>query len=357
MYIEDFKDYAKHCDLISAPRNVDEKCLNPEEGSCYVTQSAKCLYKGSVLEKQDAPDYEFCRNLCSFNSGCQRWVFHKESKKCELYDSTEQDCNEVFGPPSKSASTCGEGPPPLTTPGPGTTTTLTTGTAEFCESDTVGLFEDKDNCAMYYLCVEGSVTHQTCPDCDKFDTESGYCKQPNLVDCNGRPYNDDCTFTTKGGDCPLDYGYFPLPEDCTDYVICEQGIPEYKVCRQEVDETGVAQQLMYNPDNAQCDWTYRVSCGPRPVCDNSYCQCQYAVPVKPGFECNGLEDPTVISDPFNCQASLICIDGSEVERFSCEGATYYDENIDECVEDESVCGERPICVPAGGDKTSCYCVV
>jgi hypothetical protein len=198
-----------------------------------------------------------------------------------------------------------------------------------------------------------AVVHLPCPDCDKFDIASGYCKQPNTTDCGNRPYDDSCSFTTRGGICPQDFGYFAVSTECKDYVKCESGTPQYMKCANEIDETGQVQQLLYNDDGVMCDWTYRVSCGTRPVCDVAKnCQCQYAVPVTAGEECKGTSGVAIKADPFNCQYKIICVNGALAERPACPDGQYYDGSTDSCIKDEAICGERPICA----DDGSCRCV-
>jgi len=350
MYTEPFKAYADHCDSISAPKTVMTECIeNVQENSCYVTQSSRCLYDGEVLEKSQAVDWKFCKSLCDTNSGCLRWVYYKESQTCEQLNRADQTCKEVFGPPSLSPMECGEAPPQPTTPQP-----TQTPDPENCGADEVKFYEDKDNCMMYYQCINGAVTHLTCPDCDKFDSASGYCKQPQTVDCGNRPYDNSCTFTTRGGLCPQDSGYFPVSTECKDYVKCDGGNPQYMKCGNKVDDNGQVQQLLYNDDGIMCDWVYRVSCGTRPVCDaEKNCQCQFAVPVKAGEECkDNTQGVAIRPDPFNCQNKIICIGEQSSETIPCPAGQYYDPSIDNCIKEEAICGERPICA---ADKT-CRCV-
>jgi len=143
-----FSDYYKDCGAISAPRNVDETCLNPPEDTCYVTQSSRCVYKGTLLESSVADDQEFCRSLCDTEPNCQRWVFYKESKRCERLDSAEQDCQNIFGPPSKTPNSCSQ---PASTPQPGTTTTpqpLPKQCSDYMVLDNANRNERDDRCGM-----------------------------------------------------------------------------------------------------------------------------------------------------------------------------------------------------------------
>jgi len=220
------------------------------------------------------------------------------------------------------------------------------------------------DCMMYYQCVEGSVTHQRCPDCDYYDTESKFCKQPTNgeVKCGNRPYDNTCEVTPQDGECPSAYGYFPVAENCKQYKICDNGIARYETCGTQADANGIVQQLLYNGDQIQCDWTYRVGCGSRPVCDTAgNCQCQLSEPVNPNAPCQGVSAIMIIADPFNCQNKLICMDGIVLENDPCPVDQFYEISTDTCKSDESVCNGsdqyRPICVDgASGNKQQCRCV-
>jgi len=366
IYQNTFTDFHDGCGAISGTRNVEGSCLNAQEGTCKVTQSARCRYEnGALLEKLSATDKEMCINLCLVKPDCQRWVFYKEERRCELFSDSHQDCKEVFGPPSITPSFCGS--ELTTTPQPGTTTTTTSGTTPTappgCNSDTEDFFPDEDNCMMYYQCIDGSVTHESCPGCDYFDTETKFCFQPTATtveDCGSRFYDTNCQETTKDGDCPQEYGYFPIAENCKKYKICDNDNPTLVTCQTKVDENGVNQQLLYNGDQVQCDWTYRVRCGTRPVCDGNdeNCQCQDAEPVNPGEVCNGVSGVQIFADPFDCQNKIVCIDGATVANEPCVGNTYYEIATDECVANENVCDvkHRPICVDAGSGKKQCRCL-
>lgn len=363
VYGDPMSYYVDGCDIISAPRNIDETCFNPPEDSCFMTQSSECAHNlGSLLESfvGKSPNKEFCKQQCQIDPKCQRWIFNKQSETCTTLSDATQDCKEEFGPPNKSPQDCGEAPPAPTTQSPDVTTV----TADYCKADTVDFFPDDDDCMSFYQCVEGSVTHPRCPDCDYYDTESKFCKQPinGEVKCGSRPYDNTCKATPHDGECPSDYGYFPVTDNCKQYKICDNGVATYMTCPTQSDNDGIVQQLLYNGDQIQCDWTYRVGCGSRPVCDSAgNCQCQLSVPANPNSPCQGIPGIQIIADPFDCQNQLVCKDGSVLEQIPCPSDQFYEISTASCKSDESVCNGndqyRPICVDGGtGSKQQCRCV-
>merc|ERR1712226_1299010 len=50
--------------------------------------------------------------------------------------------------------------------------------------------EDPANCAMYYLCYKGCVSHKMCDENWLFDTDKKSCELPDQVDCKDRPCED-----------------------------------------------------------------------------------------------------------------------------------------------------------------------
>jgi len=365
-YLQSIQSYIDGCNEISAPRNVDANCFNPQQDTCYMTQSSACQYNfGAVLETlQGNQNIETCQQLCGVDPNCQRWVFYKESSTCTTFSDATQTCKEVFGPPNKTPQQCGKPVPAPTTMDPGPT--VTAGPFS-CTENTVDLFPKKDDCMSYFQCIEGTMTVERCPDCDYFDPVSKYCKQPISGEvekaCDGRPYDNSCVATTKVGDCPFDYGYFPVTENCKQYKKCDDGNAQYMTCPTQTDQDGVVKQLLYNGDQVQCDWTYRVNCGSRPVCDASgNCQCQKSVPgADPNNPCRGVSGIMIIADPFNCQNKFICRDGTQLDKVVCPPDQYYEIRSDSCKSDEAVCNQndqyRPICVDGGsGSKQQCRCV-
>jgi len=108
-YAFPISSYINGCNEISAPRNVDESCLNPQPYSCYVTQSSACRQDmSSILEiYEGSQTQETCRKLCNIGQRCQRWIFYKESESCVHLANADQECDEVFGPPNKTPQECG----------------------------------------------------------------------------------------------------------------------------------------------------------------------------------------------------------------------------------------------------------
>ncbi|XP_023345543.1 uncharacterized protein LOC111714629 [Eurytemora carolleeae] len=203
----------------------------------------------------------------------------------------------------------------------------------------------------------GRVTHMTCSDCYQFDAEHSWCSPPDQVECGARPEDQNCQSTTAPGPCPYPTGYFQDPENCKKYFVCEQGTPKSAVCEVKADSNNINQQLLYNYEVIQCDWPNRVNCAERPICDDNYkhCQCQGAPIVDPEHKCPPGAGAKVLGDPFNCNISLVCIDGTLSTIVNCEKEKpYYDEKRFGCSSDPAVCELRPICSDAPG-VAGCYC--
>merc|ERR1712200_161749 len=312
LYEEKFTDYIHHCAKISGPKNPQGNCIAPSEGTCDVTQSSSCEYDGL-------------------------------------------DCREIFGPKDKLPTDCGEAPATTSRPG----TTITPPGPHNCPVDSeLTVYPDEDECSFFWECYKGVWTHRQCSDCNLFDINTGFCNFPRLVDCGSRPHDENCEVTTAPGDCPLKYGYFPDNDNCMNYVVCDAGKPTFVKCAEKVDESGVTRQLLCNEDVVQCDWTYRVTCGNRPICDRNYqhCQCQNAEEADANNPCSGVVGTQVIGNPFDCSQQLVCMDGILLDTVSCDDGQYYDPSIQNCSPDESVCKDRPVCATGSGGSTTCYCV-
>jgi len=352
LYEEPFSVFIKHCDTRSGPANPKDLCLNPREDTCDVVNSGRCINSGTTLETFSV-GLEDCIALCSINPACKQWIHQKESMHCELLDSTEGKCLEIFGPQSATPQECGEDDISTTTD----SNRPTPPNPIDCPDDSeLTLYPDEDSCREYWECFRGTVTHMKCSNCYKYDAEHAWCVPPEFGDCGSRPDKDpDCHATTAPGPCPYPDGYFKDPDSCDRYYICEHETPTSRKCEAKMDADGVKYQLLYNFDVIQCDWPYRVTCGERPICDAEYknCQCQGASPVDPDHICpaTGIE---IISDPFNCSQYYVCEDGQIVETIPCDKNTYYDENSGQCNPSPSVCNTRPICSTMK-DVYDCHC--
>jgi len=355
LYKEPFYVFTSHCNIRAGPKNPSQKCLSPSEDSCEIVQNSKCIYYGTTLEHFDV-GLEECIALCEINPSCQLWTHNEESKRCELLDSAEASCNEVFGPSSYVPAECGEHVPTTTTdahPSTGPTPPVPID----CPADSaLTLIADQDWCGSYWECFRGTLTRMTCENCYLFDEVNKWCSPPEFVDCGTRPHDENCQATTAPGDCPYPYGYFKDPDDCTKYIICEEGTPRTLTCPKKADENNQIIQLLYNYDAVQCDWPYRVSCEDRPICDENYqnCQCQGAEEADPDQPCPDETGLFIVANPFNCAIYYICESGVLSDTIVCEEGQYFDPGSYSCVASPAICGNRPICSTME-DVNNCKC--
>jgi len=362
LFREPFKVYLGHCNVRTGPLDQDpqnNECLIPEENSCGVQQHENCNLWGTVLETcLDSPNDITCMALCKVNQGegCKYWEWNRESQCCNLYDSADKQCNIAFGPREGTPGDCGQSTdkPPTTTTG----STAKPGTCDIeCPPEGLALFPDCDNCNQFYECYNGVLTSKRCENCYHFDEEKQYCNQVSQVDCGTRPPEEDCHAVTKDGDCPYDWGYFKDVHNCGRYIVCEDGLPDYKSCSNG-SFTG-----LYDYNLEWCNWPEKVDCEDRPICkgdggspdDYHHCQCQGADPA-PDDVCKGSgSTPEVFIDPFNCQHLIVCQNGAMSQEAFCNDGTYGNDQTGNCVaDDSSVCNGRPICRNKKESK-DCYC--
>jgi len=358
LYKEPFNTYISHCNLRSGPKDPTPNCLTPNEDTCDVVNSGKCIYFGTTAETFSV-SREDCIALCSINPDCKLWTHQQEQQHCELLKSPEGSCNEVYGPRSKSPTECGED-------------VVTTTTDPYqptppnpldCPADSeLKFYPDEENCGAYWECYKGRITHMECTNCFRFEltSEHAWCSPPEFVDCGSRPHDDNCQVTTAPGPCPYPDGYFKDSGSCDRYYVCDVSHPVSTQCRSQVDSNGQEYQLLYNYDAVQCDWPYRVSCEDRPICDANYenCQCQDARPADPSNPCAGVTGTEIMGFPFDCSQYIICQDEVLLEKLTCtpgqDPGQYYDESNKQCSDSQAVCKERPVCSQERG-VADCHC--
>merc|ERR1712172_209425 len=143
-------------------------------------------------------------------------------------------------------------------------TTLPDGTT--CPPTGNHLYVDPDHCSRYWECYNGCLNHITCQNDYLFDPVHGWCDFPQNVccgerDCDGRSCNDECG-EGDDFDCPKPSGFFEDPKNCMKYWQCNNDIAQHHSC-----DTQNGQQLLFRLSDVQCDWSDRVDCGDRPICD------------------------------------------------------------------------------------------
>merc|ERR1711971_823269 len=363
LFKEPFHAYVNHCNLRGGPKREEadqgSSCFDATGDTCEISQLSDCTPEGKVIETTTAAPTAIDRErFCGGYPECKLWTFEKQEERCSLWDDAGNRCKIAFGPHSGTPEQCESSVLPTqepTTPGP----TVPEPSPNFCPPDAgLVLHPDPDHCERYLECFNGVLTSIECPYCNYYDEDKKQCNQPPTVECGSRTEpepSDTCDSCTSmaNGRCPCAWGFFPDLYDCDHYVYCQgTDTPD------EYDCSATVENGLYNPENIQCDFDYRVTCGKRPICRGpdpyTQCQCQGAEPVAPR-DCSSTQGVYVLEDPYNCQHFQVCMNGNKVDEVWCDAGSYFPNGAQECQPgDGSVCDGRPICEDIKGGL-SCTC--
>ncbi|KAJ0175048.1 hypothetical protein K1T71_009189 [Dendrolimus kikuchii] len=189
---------------------------------------------------------------------------NEDNDKGDIND--EEDCDENNG--IDSGNTCNCNP------------SEAQGMCAVAKSD--GTLIAHENCNQFYLCDNGQPVALKCPSSLLYNPYIELCDWPQNVDCGERIISDaeddnvsEGNGNTNGGghsnpsDAPAicaaegSNDILVAHENCNQFYICANGIPVTSNCNKD---------LLYNPANGQCDWSYKVDCGnrviPEPEQDN-----------------------------------------------------------------------------------------
>lgn len=143
--------------------------------------------------------------------------------------------------------------------------------SDFCEGveDEQEKFENPDDCAGFYVCMDGEPKEGFCPSDSFFDPISKEC---DLEECPNsteepteEPTEDPSTEIPSstsnpeiedGISCPTDLppntpSFIPSEEYCERYYLCINGIPNVMYCRKG---------LHFNTETLQCDFPVDANC-------------------------------------------------------------------------------------------------
>jgi len=210
-------------------------------------------------------------------------------------------------------------------------TTLPDGTS--CPPDGLHVYVDPEHCSRYWECYNGCLNHVTCQKDYLFDPVHEWCDFPQNVccgerDCDNRDCNDECD-PSDGFDCPEANGFFADPKNCIKYWQCNNDIAVSHTCDKKN-----GQQLLYRPEDVQCDWESRVECGDRPICDENdeNCAPQPVHTTTPASVCN--EIPCDHGDGFYPEGSCAqcfcrCVGGAHYET-CCAPGLFFNPAVEQC---------------------------
>jgi len=202
-----------------------------------------------------------------------------------------------------------------------------------CPSSGLHLYVDPDHCSRYWECYNGCLNHITCQNDYLFDPVHGWCDFPQNVccgerDCDGRSCNDECG-EGDDFDCPKPNGFFEDPKNCMKYWQCNNDIAQHHSC-----DTQNGQQLLFRLSDVQCDWSDRVDCGDRPICDihDENCIPQPEHTTKPPSVCEGI--PCDHGDGFYPESSCAqcfcrCVGGNHYET-CCAPGLFFNPEVNQC---------------------------
>jgi len=166
--------------------------------------------------------------------------------------------------------TCDECDEQCHTNTPAPPTTPDCGHVMDCTNMADGWYPDPYNCRKYWHCTKESGVHYMCEDNLYYSPENEWCDFPDRVTCGDRPVCDSCDENcveppTPTPDCghQLDCttrpdGWYADPWNCRKYWHCDHGVGSHYMC----DDN-----QLFDAIHVWCDWSDRVSCGNRPVCD------------------------------------------------------------------------------------------
>lgn len=116
-----------------------------------------------------------------------------------------------------------------------------------CPEVGLQLYPHSTRCDHFYMCVNGTLTHETCPNGLLFDGKGSvahHCNYYWAVDCGVDRKEQAPPVSTEN--CPYAWGIFPVSLDCnTVYYKCEEGLAYETPC-----EPG----LVYDDRTHSCNW-------------------------------------------------------------------------------------------------------
>ncbi|XP_050410621.1 cartilage matrix protein [Patella vulgata] len=107
-----------------------------------------------------------------------------------------------------------------------------------CPPPSSGFYEDKNNCAYFIQCTETGRIRTRCAGGTLYDPQIERCNHKEFVTCWSKVK------------CPQQYGLFPHPHFCNQYLNCAFGVPYVQTC---------PAGLVFN--KSYCDYRSNVDCG------------------------------------------------------------------------------------------------
>jgi hypothetical protein len=193
-----------------------------------------------------------------------------------------------------------------------------------CVGQTNGrLIENPNNCRSYFQCNSGQTIERECEFGYLFNSEYETCDEAHLVTCGRRiiPSEDSLAPEDFFPQCPKrGIIYRNNPQDCSGYVICNEGVLTQHFCPQ-------GQQ--FNRRTTECDTPENANCLASRIVNPQ-------TPVLP--DCSG--DDEFFPDLGNCQRYFECEDG-EPKMKTCGIGMVWDNTWQTCTEMNPNLCKRP----------------
>ncbi|XP_054713746.1 mucin-2-like, partial [Uloborus diversus] len=176
------------------------------------------------------------------------------------------------------------------------------------------IYPDADDCARYYVCLNGCAYDMQCNDGLQFNAETLTCD-----------YEEQAACAKSSEECPTPNGYIKDSDNCSRYFHCVGGIAYRKTC-----EDG----RHFNEVTEQCDDPCSAGC-------DSYA-CMKASTLQPSPVCEDGDE--FYPHPENCNAFYTCFNG-RAELAFCTDDEHFSPTARMCQEPcEALCDHSLDCV-------------
>jgi len=227
-----------------------------------------------------------------------------------------------------------------------------------------GLFADKEQCDLYYVCIDSKAEAKLCEDGYLFDDSvinREKCVLPHGVDCGDREF---VQARAEGIDerCDRANGFFNHedPQVCDKFYQCDNGTAHEMPC---------AFPLIFDVAIGACVRSEQASPEAR-QCNGDGFDDESQLKVVDGFRCPGKEviGPTgllqahpIFPHPSDCQFFFTCFFGKDPNKFGCTKGEVFDADSQVCKSPEEVrdcacwydCGEKSECPDSCNADCSC----
>jgi len=240
----------------------------------------------------DCSKYVVCQNNCATINTCPSGQLWNPETQC-----CDKDCN-------------------VDCPGSGFPCPTCSNNLTVCAGRPDNTFlQYPDDCSKYIECQGNCATIKACIENELWNTITERCETACNVDCPGSGYPcPTCSNNLTVCAGKPNGSYQSYPNNCTQYVLCENNCGTVRECPYE--------QLWNNATN-QCEDACEVDCANNPyVCDRG---CPEGLEI-----CAGQPAGSIQSYPDDCSVYVICNDECIPDIFNCSNGQLFNPNTKEC---------------------------